>query len=396
MLALRAARGFDGERALADGITVLVDQGRIVGVEPGWPEVGERWTVRTFADATVLPGLIDVHVHLGGDSRDGALDRLAEYPADTLGAVIEAGLARHVRAGVTTVRDLGDRGWSVLNRRDRQRAGELGSGLPTIVASGPPITSMGGHCWSMGGAVAGPDQLLAAVRERADRGADVVKVMASGGAATPGTDIMSCQFSLAELRLVVDESHRLGLPVTAHAHGLPAVEQAVAAGVDGIEHCSCVTATGVDLPDGVLAALADTGIAVCPTLGKTADAVPPPAVLELMRRNGTTWENRQRLVARMHSHGVRIVSGTDGGISTGKPHGILPAAITDLVDGGVPVPAALATATTIAAGACGLADRKGRLRAGWDADLLVVAGDPLADLAALGRVAAIVVGGTLV
>jgi imidazolonepropionase-like amidohydrolase len=396
VVALRAARGFDGEQVLADGVTVLVDEGRIVGVEPGWPELGERWQVLEFPDATVLPGLIDTHVHLGGDSRNGALDRLAGYPGETLDAVIETGLRRHLAAGVTTVRDLGDRNWSALGRRERQRAGKAGFPSPAIVASGPPITSVGGHCCSMGGAVAGPDQLRAAVRERADRGADVVKVMASGGNATPGTDIMNCQFTLDELRLVVGEGHRLGLPVTAHAHGLPAVEQAIAAGVDGIEHCSCLTETGVDMSDRLLASLAGSRITVCPTLGKTADAVPPPAIVEMMRRTGMTYESRQQSVGRMHHHGVRLVSGSDGGISTGKPHGILPIAVADLVAGGVSTAEALASATTVAAQTCGFAGRKGRLRPGWDADLLVTRGDPTVDITALAQVRAVMVNGTVV
>ncbi|HEV7979229.1 amidohydrolase family protein [Amycolatopsis sp.] len=395
MLALRAARGFDGEQMLADGVTVLVDDGRIVGVESGWPEVGERWQVLEFAGATVLPGLIDTHVHLGGDSENGALERLAEYPGEKLDAVIEAGLRRHVAAGVTTVRDLGDRRWSVLGWRERRRVGEVGFACPTIVASGPPVTSVGGHCWSMGGAVEGAGELIAAVGERAGRGVDVVKVMASGGNATPGTDVMSCQFSLDELKLVVAEGHRLGLPVTAHAHGLTAVEQAIAAGVDGIEHCSCVTETGVEMSDALLGSLADSRILVCPTLGKTPGAAPPPVVVEMMRRTGMTWEARLRLIGRMYEHGVRLVSGTDGGISTGKPHGILPFAIADLVGGGVPVAAALASATSEAASACGLGDRKGRLRPGWDADLLVTDGDPAVDIAALGRVRAVAVGGVV-
>jgi imidazolonepropionase-like amidohydrolase len=248
----------------------------------------------------------------------------------------------------------------------------------------------------MGGEVESPDGLRSAVRERAERGVDVVKIMASGGANTPGTNVLLCQFSLDELRLVVDEAHALGLPVTAHAHGLPAVEQAVESGVDGIEHCSCLTESGIEMSDRLLESLAVQRIAVCPTLGKTADAVPPPVVVAMMERTGMTWEGRQAQVGRMHRAGVRIVSGADSGISAGKPHGVLPRAVADLVAGGISVTDALASATWLAAQACGLADRKGRLEAGYDADLLVIDGDPVTDIDSLCHVAAVMVRGEMV
>jgi hypothetical protein len=117
-----------------------------------------------------------------------------------------------------------------------------------IAAAGPPITVGDSHCANMGGAASGTDELLAAVDERAARGLDVVKIMASGGLMTPGTDVHACQFTLDELRLVVDRAHTLGLPATAHAHPLIAVVRALEAGVDGIEHCSCFTPDGVRTP----------------------------------------------------------------------------------------------------------------------------------------------------
>lgn len=267
---------------------------------------------------------------------------------------------------------------------------------PTIVASGPPITSPSGHCWHMGGEVGDAEELRKAVRERADRRVEVVKIMASGGAMTPGTAVMACQFQLDELRLLVEEAHALGLLVTAHAHGLPAVEQAVAAGVDGIEHCGCLTMSGFELSDHLLESLVARRIQVCPTLGKTADATPPPALAEIMVRTGMTWEARLAAVGRMHRAGVQLVCGADAGVSAGKPHGILPEAVIDLVDAGLSTAEALASATSVAAGTCGLGERKGRLRAGYDADLLLVDGDPLKDISALCRVSAVVLRGQVV
>ncbi len=397
MLAIRAERGFDGERLLRGGVVVLLDEGRIVAVGRDATAVPADVRVADFPAATVLPGLVDAHVHLCGDGRLGALDRLPEYDDDGLTGVISSSLTGQLAAGVTSVRDLGDRRAAVLDWRRRART-STGPDLsaPTIVASGPPITSRNGHCANMGGEATGPEQLRAAVRDRVERGADLVKVMASGGIMTPGSDALLCQFQLAELRVVVEEAHAAGLPVTAHAHGLPAVEQAVDAEVDGIEHCTCLTPSGIQMPDQLLERLASRGTVVCPTLGKAAGSTPPAAALAIMQRTGMTWEARQAHAARMHKAGVRLVSGSDGGIGPRKPHSVLPEAVADLVAAGVPAADALATATWRAAQSCGLGKHKGRLRAGYDADLVLVDGNPLDDIGALRRVSAVILNGAIV
>jgi imidazolonepropionase-like amidohydrolase len=397
VLAIRAERAFDGEQAIPGGALVLTDSGRIVGIEPGSAPLPEGCPVIEVPGATLLPGLIDTHVHLCGDSRDGALQRLPDHSDADLDRVIEQALRQQLAAGVTTVRDLGDRRWAVLEWRDRRAAGNGRPPCPTIVASGPPITSPGGHCWHMGGQAKGHAQLRQAVRERAEREVDVVKVMASGGNTTPGTDVMACQFALEELRVVVEEAHRHGLPVTAHAHGLPAVEQAVAAGVDGIEHGSCLTPTGIQQPQRLLEALAARQTVVCPTLGWAPGVAPaiPPAILARMAQAGITLEGFRAAVGRLHRAGIRLVAGSDAGIAAVKPHGVLPETLVALVEAGVPATDALASATSRAAQACGLGDRKGRLRAGYDADLLLVDGDPLANIGALRRVAGVLLRGAM-
>ena len=395
MFGIRAGRAFDGERVVPGGALVLVDDGRIAGVEPGTAPAPEGCQVLEVPDGTVLPGLVDAHAHLCADGTDGTLDRIGEPGEDAMMAVIEQSLRRHLAAGVTTVRDLGDRGFAVLDWRSSPASG---SGVyPAVVTAGPPITSVGGHCASMGGEAAGQDQLRAAVRERAERGVDVVKIMTSGGFATTGTQVMLCQFALDELQVVVEEAHAAGLPVTAHAHGLPAVHMAMAAGADGIEHCSFLTDTGPSQSEQDLARLAQAGTAVCPTLGITGPMTPTPNAAALLARHQMTMEQvvemRKRRAGQMHAAGVRIVAGTDGGISAAKPHGLLPVSVAFLVDGGVSTAAALASATALAAAACGLGDSKGRLRAGYDADLLVVDGDPVADIGALARPVAVFAGG---
>lgn len=394
LLAVRAHCAFDGERTLPGGALVLCRDGRIIGMESATCAPPAGWQLHDYPDATILPGLVDCHVHLCGDSRNGALDRLPGLTDDELDAIIDRSLADQLAAGVTTVRDLGDRHWAVVDRRDRL-AHESPARCPTIVAAGPPITTHQGHCWHMGGAAERSDEIRAAVRERADRRVDIVKVMASGGAMTAGTDVLTCQYRLGQLRLVVDESHAAGLPVTAHAHGLPAVRQALAAGVDGIEHCSCLTEHGIDLPESVLRHLAESRIVVCPTLGRRPDVTLPPGVLAVLQKTGTTWEARQELAVRLCHAGVDVVSGVDAGISDGKAHGILALAVADLVVGGADVTTALATATSRAARACGLSDRKGALRTGYDADLLVVDGDVTVDIRALQRIRAVYLHGTL-
>jgi imidazolonepropionase-like amidohydrolase len=387
MQAIRAAHAFDGERFQDGGVTVLIDGARIIGVEPHGVAVPHDCPVSEH-DGTLLPGLIDAHTHLVTDSRPGALGRVADYSDTEIEQVIDDALRDHLAAGVTTVRDLGDRDYVVVRRRDRQR--DVLRLEPTIVAAGPPITTPGGHCHFLGGVVDGAADLARAVTERAERGVDVVKVMASGGVNTPGTEVTSTQFRTDELRELVDRAHAEGLPVTAHAHGTAAVEQAIDVGVDGIEHCTCITSSGFnDASERTLQSLASSGIVVCPTLGADHEVMstPPRPLQAVLDRFGLSvkqmLQGRREFVGRLHRAGVRVISGVDSGIEPGKRHGLLPWAVQDLVEGGLTRAAALSTATSLAAQAIGVGDRKGRLVPGMDADLLLVDGSLPQDLAAL-------------
>ncbi|HSU35816.1 MAG TPA: amidohydrolase family protein [Propionibacteriaceae bacterium] len=381
MIAIQCSRLFDGETFRAGGATVLIEENRIVAVESGFPRLGEQWEVLSYSDATVLPGLIDTHVHLVGDSRPGALDRVPGLSDDEIDRVISEGLERQLAAGVTTVRDLGDRRYSVVDRRDRQRTGDRATIEPTILASGPPLTKPAGHCHYMGGVVDGPDAISAAIRERAERKVDVVKVMASGGMSTPGTDVMQTQFTDDEMTMIVVQAHAAGLLVTAHAHGLPAVRQAVAASVDCIEHCTCLTDKGFDLPDELIDQIAANGIAVSGVIPppKLDFNQAPPAVREMAAKMGVSpqqiRELRADMMRRMHQQGVRIVTGIDSGLNPWLAHGNLHIAFTLFEESGFSPAEVLAAATSLAAKTCGVEDRKGFLRSGYDADLIVVDGD---------------------
>src|SRR6478609_3774041 len=195
--ALRAGRAFDGARFLPDGATVVIEGDRVVGVEAAafCPPDG---VPVTDVDGTLLPGLVDCHVHLVAS---GA------FPG-TPGSLEWAGTAAPAAVGVTTVRDLGDAGYRALEHRGREV-----EGLPRVVAAGPPITIPLGHCWFLGGDVDpdDPGALDRAVAERVERGVDLVKVMASGGFLTPGSDQLGAQFDVAPLRDLVGVAHEAGL-----------------------------------------------------------------------------------------------------------------------------------------------------------------------------------------
>jgi imidazolonepropionase-like amidohydrolase len=260
------------------------------------------------------------------------------------------------------------------------------------------MTVPGGHCHYLGGEASGVDGVRRAVAEHVERGVDVIKVMASGGMLTQGTDAFGVQFSQEELRALVEAAHDAGLQVRAHAHSLAGIRHATSAGVDGIEHFTGLTAEGLVMPDEVIELVAAAGIQVCPTAGADLAKVPPPELMapglrSALERVGldypTMHATRIGHYARLRTAGVRVVSGTDAGISPPKAHGNVGFAVQDLVAAGYPVAEALATATSGAAESCGLGTVTGSLRTGLAADLLVVDGDVAADAEALLRPVAV-------
>jgi imidazolonepropionase-like amidohydrolase len=330
--------------------------------------------VTDLGDVTVLPGLVDCHVHLAFDASTDVLTPLLRDGDEVLRRRMADNARTALMAGVTTVRDLGDRRFLSLQLREHLRS-DPASG-PELLVAGPPLTRTRGHCWFLGGEADTTEQLRAAVRERAERGCDIVKIMATGGVLTPGFGPHESQYDAEQLAAVVAEAHALGLPVAAHAHGPDGIRDSVAAGVDSLEHCSWFTEDGVDVDWAVARRMADAGIVVGATLGQLPGAAPPPAVAQRV-------ETYLATVVELLGRGVSVVCGTDGGVSAGKPHDVLPRGVITLIARGIPFDDALATATTSAAAACRIGERKGQVAPGYDADLLVVRGDPRRDPAAL-------------
>jgi imidazolonepropionase-like amidohydrolase len=372
---------FDGNRRHG-ATTVLVRDGRILGVEPGHRDLaGDVPVLDLGMDTFLLPGLIDAHLHL-------VFDASADPTAAVTGDIDEAALldrmrataADIVRTGITTVRDLGDRGYLTLRLRDefadRPEAG------PHLLVAGPPLTPPGGYYHFLGGATPSA-RLSAAVWERFDRGCDLVKIMASGGRLTTGSRMDQSQYWADDLTVVVDTAHRLGLPVAAHAHGAQSIGDAVAAGVDFLEHCSFLRGGQVVTEPELFDAVAASGAVASGTFGFATVPAQQPGLHDAL---SDVYGAFSELVKR----DVRIVVGTDGGVSPIKPHHVLPYAVAyDLGRIGLSRTQALATVTSGAADALGLTGRKGRIAVGADADLLAVAGDPVDDPSRLRDVRAV-------
>ena len=384
MLAIRAGRLFDGVDAVAvERPLVLIENGRIAAVQSGAEPPAEAEVVDLGA-ATLLPGLIDSHVHLVFDASTDPVGHLDGAGDAEVLTAMRARARIALAAGITTVRDLGDRGYLAVELRDELAADPTAG--PLILAAGPPITTGRGHCWYLGGeAIGGVDAVRAAVREHAERGVDVIKLMATGGELTAGTASYVPQFAVAELRAAVDEAHRHNLPATAHAHGAAGIANAVAAGVDMVEHGTFMTADGAATDPAVVEAIACAGIPVGATVAlRSAPGIaPPPRIARMLPLLIAVFRE-------LRAAGIPLVCSSDSGIAPTKPPDVLPhgpAMMTALL--GDPPAEALRAVTSLAAAACRLGHTKGRVAPGYDADLLAVDGDPLTDPAALTAVRAV-------
>ncbi|TCK26204.1 amidohydrolase family protein [Pseudonocardia endophytica] len=377
---------------LVDGDTIVA-VGTAADLEPVARDA-ERWDVR---GGTVQPGLLNAHVHLSFRVDDDPVPSLRDRDHDALRRAIAANARACVEAGVTTVRDLGDRDGLVSAFRDDVAAGRADG--PRVLTAQSPLTVAGGHCWFLGGEIdvdAHPSDVVLAIRDavtrRAAAGADVIKVMAGGGRMTPsGAPMWQSQFGLRDLRAVVDAAAGHGLPVAAHAHGTHAMGLAARAGVTTIEHGGWHTAPGPDggtahfCDDAVAEAIAASGAVVVPTRFRGWRDWPADAGLQ-GQIDRTHWSR---------GHGIAMIAGNDAGVGRGW-FDDLTDALTYYRAAGVPAAEVLDMATTGAAAALGVGDRTGRLAPGLAADVLAVGGDPLADTDALRDVRGVLAAGRAV
>jgi imidazolonepropionase-like amidohydrolase len=378
---LTAPRVLTGDAVLTDGAVVLGD--RTVdwaGPAAALPAEYAALPRAGYPGGTILPGLIDSHVHLAFDGGPAPAARMrAETDEQQLLLMLRS--ARELLGvGVTTARDLGGRGYLSVLVRDAIAA-DLARG-PRLVVSGSPVTVTGGHCWFMGGEADSDDDLRRLVRTHHKHGTDLIKVMSTGGFMTSGSAPWYAQFSTAQLAVIVEEAARVDKPVAAHAHGIEGIQRAVDAGVSTLEHCSFVTETNErQFSEPLAAQIAERGIVVCPTINVNA-----PYVAKL------TGISVGQHVKPLHDRGVRIIVGTDAGVDN-TPHHQYLGALQYLVTLGFTPDQVLAMATTESAGALGLAAVTGRLAPGYQADLIVVDGDPLADITALGALRRVIARG---
>jgi len=371
-IVLRGGQAWDGLTGEAVEANVVIDGPEVaaIGDDCGGDESID------ISGCTVMPGLIEGHAHLCFNATS---DWRAVYDSDSPGRMLlrmAANGQAMLRAGITTVRDLGAPTGLAVELRDAFASG-LADG-PTLLVAGSPITTTGGHCWFMGGEADGVEGVRTAVREHVKAGVDWIKVMATGGNMTPRTYPTSAQYTVEELAAVVDEAHRLRRKVAAHAHGVPGIRAAALAGVDTVEHCSFTTPGGIALDTEVSALLKAHDVAISPTVSVGFRRWPDDG-----RR-----ENRAAAIRDMLARGCRFLASTDCGIP-GVPH--------DELWGGMQVMSELAQITPVdvlrmatsgSAAILGLKDR-GIIAPGKRADLLVVEGDPAADLTALSRVPAV-------
>lgn len=369
MVAIRAGAVFDGDTSYGPAL-VYVEGTRIAAVDRTAAAPPSDQEVIDLGEAVLMPGMVDAHVHLAFDASADVVGHLTAASDDELLEVMRFGARRALLAGVTTVRDLGDRAYLAVRIRDEVAEDpRLGA---DVVPAGPPITTPGGHCWFLGGEATGIDDVRWQVRDHAARGVEVIKIMASGGELTPGSRSDLPQFTVEELRTAVEEAHRLGLPITAHAHAAEGIARALAAGVDGIEHATFMTATGAEADTAVIERLAASGIVVSPTVGLMPGIPPPPRIAAALPQ---LLEVRRRLIAA----GVPLVFSTDGGIGPPKPHDVLPHGVVAMTVMLEPLEVMRAV-TSRAAEACRVGDRKGRIAPRYDADLLAIPANPLTEV----------------
>lgn len=373
--------------------TLVLENGLVREVLQGHVEPPEGATYVDLSSAFVMPGLIDCHTHISMElDVDSRLKRVEMSDADsTIRGVVYA--RKTVEAGFTTIRNVGSSGDAVFALRDAIEEGWIPG--PRIQAAGESLSPSGGHSdpthgyredlfelpTAILGIADGPDECRKAVRLQVKRGADVIKLTATGGVLSATNAGTGQQFFDDELEAIVTTAHRLGRKVAAHAHGTDGIKAALRAGVDSIEHGSFLDEEAVGL-------FKETGAYLVPTLLAGATVVEmaqdpdyfPPAVTAKARMVGPVMIGS---LGMAHRSGVRIAFGTDSGVSR---HGENWREFPLMVRAGISPMECLVTATRHAADLCGLGEVLGTLEPGKIADIIAIDGDPLEDINAMSQV----------
>jgi imidazolonepropionase-like amidohydrolase len=353
-------------------------------------------TVIDLPEATLLPGLIDMHTHLTFDLNSLGYQGLSISTArEALHGARNA--KRTLEAGFTTVRNVGAKDYADIALRDAINDGDVIG--PRMVASGPALGITGGHCDEnllppafhlQGDGVAdGVEAVQHKVREVIKYGADVIKICATGGVLSKGDDPNASQFTLEEMKAIVADAHRLGRKVAAHAHGAEGVRWASEAGVDSIEH-------GHLMDDAAVATLKKNGTYLVPTLflgeymEKNIEHSDVPEYSKQKMRDVAAA--MQKNVKKAFDAGVKIAFGTDAAV---YPHGLNAGEFHVYVKLGMTPLAAIQTATINAADLLGPKLKVGMLEPGKFADMIAVDGDPTKDVTILEHVKFVMKGGTV-
>lgn len=365
--------------ALRANTALLIRDGRIAPT--GYAVANSGEPEFDAAGAYLCPGLIDGHVHLFLDAGPAPRTAFLSSDDETLMRTAETNAALALRSGITTVRDCGGPAHLVFRFAEMVRRGERSG--PRILAAGSPLTRPQGHCHFFGIEVASPHDARRAVDRQVAMGAALIKLMASGGGLTPGTDPGEADLSLAIMHEAVAAAHSSGLQVCAHCHAAESISRALDAGVDTIEHASFVRPHGPpEFQPDIAARMRDQGVAVGPT------AVSGVRIAQAIRNGGAQngrdhdavlrLEARRRHVADFLQAGVKILAGSDCGVAL-TPFNSLVDELYEYVNAGMTPASALRSATSDSARYLNLPDI-GRLDTGSAADLLFLSGNPLESL----------------
>ena len=383
-------------KLLADQ-TVVIEDGKIVSTGAASDAKIPTDAVRIeLSNATVLPGLIDAHTHLTMDPRFGYDELAISLPREALIGAKNARIT--LLAGFTTVRNVGAWGYTDVALRDAINAGEVAG--PRMLVSGLPLSITGGHAdnnllpfeyhATYEGVADGVDAVRHMVRQNIKYGADLIKFMASGGVLSRGDNPQASQYTLEEMKAIVDEAHRLGRKVAAHAHGAQAILWASEAGVDSIEH-------GSYIDDADIAEMKKNGTYLVPTLylgdwfldNAEKNHVPD----FLLGKAKEVMPAARKNIAHAFASGVKVAFGTDAAV---YPHGLNAHEFAVMVKLGLTPLQAIQAATINAADLLGWSGKVGTLDPGAWADIVAVEGDPVKDVTTLERVKFVMKGGEVV